>query len=280
LILALLAWQLYRRVLAKLRNITSHEARTAPGSVKESAEPVVMRDIKPVPPVKAYTRKDLASITRDFQGAMYLFMPIVYPFVIFLPALQGLRMITGVDLFVFAMLMVAMLVVMDAGMLVAGLLGIEDSGGSIIASLPVVPRDQAKGKLKIMCTVQLISSLLPIVLAAGVPEAIPLVIFFVGYCPVSVTVVMVTFAVKVRLFGKMRYKYVLDEAIVERKALKWVAILAIDCAILGGLLFLTVLVGPTIGTTGIAVMIAVVGIAGIVLVLSILNKMFPEMRAK
>ncbi|MEX2680968.1 MAG: hypothetical protein Q6373_005170 [Candidatus Sigynarchaeota archaeon] len=280
LILALLTWLLYRRVLGKLRSITSHAARTTPDAVKESTKILVVRDIKPVTPVKAFMRKDLASITRDFQGAIYLFMPLVYPFVIFLPSMQGLQSITGVDLFIFAMLLLVILVVMNAGMLVTGLLSIDDSGASIIASLPVIPRDQAKAKLKIICTVQLASSLLSIIFSVGVPEALPLMAFFLGYCPVSVTVAMVTFAAKVRLFGKMRYKYVLDEVNVERKALKWVAILGIDSALLGGLFFLTIFAGPVAGTWGIVLMISAAGGIGFVLILSILNAMFPKMQAK
>jgi hypothetical protein len=242
LFLVILLWLLCRRVLNRLRNITSHQARMEPTRVKERAEPITVRDIKPIPPVKAYTRKDLTSLTRDFSGAMFLFMPLVYPFVIFLPAAQGLRVITGVNLSIFIMLLLMMLSVMSAGMLVSGLLGLEYSGASIIASLPVIPRDQAKAKLKIICTVQLVSSLLPMVLSVGISELIPLIPFFLGYSLLSIDIAMITFAAKLRLFGKLRYKYVLDEANMERKPLKWIAILGLDVAILGGMFLLTVLV--------------------------------------
>ncbi len=276
LILAALLWLLYRRVLAKLRNITSHQARTAPTGVKEPAGLTTVRDIKPVTPVKAYTRKDLTSLMRDFSGAMFLFMPLVYPFVIFLPAAQGLRMITGVNLSIFIMLLLMVLAVMSAGMLVTGLLGLEDSGASIIASLPVIPRDQAKAKLKIICTVQLVSSLLPLVLSVGVPELVSLIPFFLGYGLLSIDIAMITFAAKVRLFGKLRYKYVLEEVNTARKPLKWAAILGLDVAILGGMFMLTILVGDTIGTVGILVAIVVVASAGFVLALYVLNKLFPR----
>jgi hypothetical protein len=283
LILVVLLWQLYRRVLAKVRNITSYQSRTEPPHVKEPigpAGPVTMRDIKPVTPVKAYIRKDLASLTRDFQGAMYLFMPIVYPFVIFIPASQGMRVITGVDLFIYVFLFLMMLTVMNAGMLVTGLLSMEDSGASIIASLPVIPRDQAMAKLKIICTVQLVSTLLPLVVFVGIPEFMPLVPFFLGYCLISIIIAMVMFAAKVRLFGKLRYKYVLDEANVERKALKWFAIICLDISILGGTLILAMLVGTALGTAGIMFVIVVVGGAGFVLAMYLLNRMFPKLPAR
>ncbi len=276
LILVLLLWLLFRRVLSRLRNITSHQARTEPTHTKKPTGPVVVRDIKPVSPVKAYTRKDLTSLTRDFSGAMFLLMPLVYPFVIFLPTLQGMRVITGADLYIFVTLFLMMLVVMDAGMLVSGLLGLEDSGASIVASLPVIPRDQAIAKLKVICTVQLASSLLPVVLLVWIPELRHLIPFFLGYSLLSVDIAMITFAAKVRLFGKLRYKYVLEEVNVGRKPLKWSAILGMDAAILVGTLLLTMLVEPIVGTTGIVATIVVVGGIGFVLAYYFLNKMLPR----
>ncbi len=277
-ILVILLCLLYRRVLSKLRNITSHQARTEPPRAKEPALPVVLREIKPVTPVKAYIRKDLTTLTRDFSGAMYLFMPLVYPFVVFIPALQGMRALTGLDLYIFITIFLMMLVVMDAGMLVAGLLAMEDSGASIVASLPVIPRDQAKAKLRIICMVQVVSSLLPLVLAAFIPELVPLVPYFLGYCLLSTDVALITFTVKVRLFGRLRYKYVLDEVNVEKKALKWTAIFCLDAGILGGMLLLTIFLETLIGIAGIVVLIVVVGSTGLVVALCFLNKMFPKVR--
>lgn len=277
-ILVILAWLLYRRVLAKMRNITSCKGRVAQAVTSTPAGPVVVRDIQPVSPVTAYVRKDIAALTRDFQGAMYLFMPLVYPFVIFLPAAQGMRVITGIDLYVYTMIFLAMLVVMTSGMLVSGLLGMEDSGASIVASLPIIPRDQATAKLRIICTVQLASSGLPMVLALWMPEIVPLVPFLLSYCLLSLAIVLLMFAVKVRLFGKMRYKYVLEEANVERKALKWGAVLGLGGGIAGGLLLAAKLGGVAMGASGITTMIAIVGGAGVGFALAWLNRMFPTSR--
>jgi len=63
--------------------------------------------------------------------------------------------------------------------------------------------DQATAKLKVICTVQLASSLLPVVLLVWIPELRHLIPFFLGYGLLSVDVAMITFAAKVRLFGKL-----------------------------------------------------------------------------
>ncbi|MBN2151296.1 MAG: hypothetical protein JW839_07625 [Candidatus Lokiarchaeota archaeon] len=272
-----MVWRLYRRVLAKLRNVTSHQARTG-APAQAPAGSTTVRDIIPVPPVKAYKRKDLASLTRDFQGAMYLFIPVVLPFITFLPSMQGMQAMAGVDLYFFISIFLVMLVVMDAGMLVSGLLGIEDSGASIAASLPVVPRDQVKAKLGIMCPLQLASTLIPLLFVIGFHDFPLLAAFFLGLCLVSVAVAMLTLATKVRLFGKMRYKYVLDEANVERKTLKWLAIVCMDAAIAIGLLVMVMVVGGSCGAVGVVIAVFVAGGAGLALALVILDRMFPRLR--
>ncbi len=281
-LLVLLTWRLYRVVLMKMRNLTSLQARIEPLAVQKMPErvDVEIRPIKPVSPVKALTRKDITSLTRDFQGFLLLFFPLVFPFVIFLQATgpQGNLSWLGSNVFIYNFLLIFMilLTIMDAIMLVSGLLGIEDSGASILACLPVVPRDQAKAKLKIICTVQLVASLLPLVVFAGEPEIALIIPLFLGFCPLGMSIVLMTFVTKIYLFGQMRYKYALEEVNQGRKALKWAAIVGLDGAILLGLLVLFFFHGDLITPVGIAEILALSGIACLCPVVWALNRMFPK----
>ncbi|OLS15211.1 MAG: hypothetical protein RBG13Loki_1177 [Promethearchaeota archaeon CR_4] len=277
-ILILLTWLMYRLVLKKLRNLTSHQGRIESLTPQKSTQPTEIRPIVPVSPVKAFTRKDISSLTRDFQGFLFILFPLIFPFIMFLQAPTGTSV--GEDtmfLFGFLLVFAIMITVMNSGWLVSALLSMEDSGASILASLPVVPRDQVTAKLKIICTLQLVSSLLPLVIFAGDPQIFLLLQLFLGYCPLGMAIVLLTFALKIRLFGKMRYKYVLEEANPNRKALKWVAMLGLDTVILLGILYLVFSVGDIVGSVGMIVILAGSGGIGLLVVRWLINLMCPKM---
>ncbi len=282
-LLVILTWRLYRLVLVKMRSLKSHQARIEHLVVQKMPERLETRPIKIVSPVKAYTRKDIASLTRNFQGALYLFFPLVFPFVIFLQASgpnNGSLGWLGEEVFIYnyVLIFLILLTIMNAVMLITGVLGIEDSGASILASLPVIPRDQVKAKIMIICTVQLASSLLPMVVFAGQPEIGFLIPIFLAYCPLGMAIVMLTFVTKIHLFGKMRYKYVLEEVNQDRKAWKWVAIVGLDGTLLLGLFVLFFFGGDLITPVGIVAILATSGGAGLPIVLWALNRICPKIK--
>lgn len=282
-ILAIVTWRLYLRVLSKLRNITSHQARMELFAVQKPVGSVQQMDkITPVSPVKAFSRKDIASLTRDFRGAMYLFMPLIYPFLFILPSIYPLSagLITGVQIYIYLLIFMTMLTLLSACMLVSGLLSMEDSGTSIMASLPVIPRDQAKAKLKLICVIQFISSMIPLAISAGLPDIASVALFYFSYCIVSIDIVLLTFVTKVGLFGKLRYKYVLEEANVNRKVQKWLAIVCFDGAVLVGLIIVTINVGFMVSVGGMLLVLSCFGSALLVLLLLVFNKMFPRIDLK
>jgi hypothetical protein len=285
-LLVLLIWRLYRAVLNKLRNLTSHQARVASLANQQHPSQLVIRPIQPVPPTKAFIRKDLAALMRDLSGSMFLLMPLVLPFVMFLPAsFSGPESSLswtggGVGLYSYLFIYLLMLTVMDAGMLVSGILGIEDAGASIMASLPVVPRDQAKAKMKLIGIIALVSHLLPLVVHAGTAEFLQLIPYFLCYSLVGMAIVFLTIAMKVRLFGKMRFKYVVEEVNFDRKVLKWVAIYGLNILLLLGMLFLMIFAGETLTAEGILLVFTTGGASGLVAVFWWLHRMFPKLSAR
>ncbi len=281
LLLVILIWRLYRVVLRKLRNLTSQQTRDAARPDQKRPNQREIRPITPVSPVKAFFRKDIAALSRDLQGMIYLFMPILFPFVMFLQATgpDAIERVTegGIaGLYGYLLGFLVMISVMNAGMLISGVLSIEDSGASIMASLPVLPRDQVKAKMKIIGFVNFISHLLPMVIMVGTPQIAHLIPFFLSYCLVGMAIAFLTLGIKVRLFGKMRYKYVVEEVNVNRKVWKWVAIFGLDSVLLLVLFFLVISMGVTLTANGILVLIAVSGSVGLLAVLWWLHRMFPK----
>ncbi|GAG97476.1 unnamed protein product, partial [marine sediment metagenome] len=136
-------------------------------------------------------------------------------------------------------------------LLVAGMLRLDESGSSTLASLPLVPRDQAKGKLIIMLLIQGISlSLIAIVLTILTRSA-GVLLLILGTIPISWTLLLFVFEMNIRLFGRLKYKYVLEEINSRHKVLKWISIVGADIGvcififILGITFFFTLGIIPT-----------------------------------
>ena len=276
--LVIIIWRLYKVVLGNLQNLTSHQIRVTSASTTPLAPAREGRPILPVTAVKAFLRKDVASLSRDFQGMLYLLMPFVYPFIMFLPTINqaGNRSLTTIEFFGFLFMFLIMITVMNAGMLVAGLLSLEDSGASIIAALPIVPRDQAKAKLIILCTIQAISSLIPIFLVWNLPNAFELILLLQSFCLIGLTIAIFTFILKIRLFGKMRYKFVVEEVMISHKVAKWFAIITIDVVILLGLWFFLFFLADILTTVVLYVTFTIMGGGGILAMMWTFNRMFPK----
>ncbi|MFX1324262.1 MAG: hypothetical protein ACFE8N_04850, partial [Promethearchaeota archaeon] len=170
----------------------------------------------------AYIRKDLVSSTRDIQSFMFIFFPIVYP-VIMIFSMIGLFnelsfsieviMITWSILLIFYLIIPILLVV--------GFLNIEESGSSISASLPIIPRDQVKAKLYLMLSIQGISLILTSTILAFLISSLLVIVLFVTTLPIAWTFLLLMLALKVKFFGQMNYKYVIEEVNKRNKPGKW-----------------------------------------------------------
>ncbi len=98
----------------------------------------------------------------------------------------------------------------------------EDTGASILSSLPIRTRNQAKGKLLLLGSIQTTSFFLPLILFIGNPEFLNYVFSFISFYPVVLTLLLSMFQMKIRFFGRMKYKFVVEEFIPEKKVTKWI----------------------------------------------------------
>ena len=222
----LLTFFTYRRALRAMRTVTSSaslEAKHSSSSKKISEKPIEVL-IEPRTPIKAYIRKDLSTATRDIQTFMFIIMPLVFPLMVLIPILissTGLGE-SFLDDYVVIWAFVTLYQPMISMMLTSGFLNMEDTGASILSSLPISTREQAKAKLLLMGSIQTISFFLPIVMFVGNPEFLSYLWTFISYYPVVLTLLLSMFQMKIRFFGRMKYKFVVEEFTPEKKVTKWI----------------------------------------------------------
>ena len=97
--------------------------------------------IKAKSPIIAYIRKDLSIATKDIQMLMFILMPIILPTVMVFSIL-GSAGTEVVEDFLILWTIVIIYFPIIALMLIAGFLNVEDSGASVLASLPLNPRNK------------------------------------------------------------------------------------------------------------------------------------------
>jgi len=244
----LLTYFTYKSALRTMRTVTSSsslEAKQSSSSKKISKKPIVVL-IEPRTPIKAYIRKDLSTATRDIQTFMFMIMPLIIPFMMLIPLLTtstGLGESFLEDYIVIWTLATLYQPIISM-MLTSGFLNMEDSGASILSSLPINTRDQAKAKLLLVGLIQTISYFLPLIVFIPNPDFLSYLFSFISYYPVVLTLLLSMFQMKIRFFGRMKYKFVVEEFTPEKKVTKWFIMIVVQILIflafnsLGGILLL------------------------------------------
>jgi len=280
----LLTYFTYTRALRAMRTVTSSaslDAKQSSASKIISKKPIKVL-IEPRSPIKAYIRKDLSSATRDIQTFMFIIMPLVLPFITLIPLLMTPTGLTDSfnEGFIMVWAMATLYQPMISMMLTSGFLNMEDSGASILSSLPINTRNQAKAKLLLLGSIQTISFFLPIILFIGNPDFLSYLFSFISYYPVVLILLLSMFQMKIRFFGRMKYKFVVEEFTPEKKVTKWIIMGAVQYLIyfafnfLGGILLL--FFGQSIMFLGTFIG----GILALGVLLLSFNSMFPKVLGK
>jgi hypothetical protein len=94
--------------------------------------------------------------------------------------------------------------------------------------------------------------------------------------PLGIIFGLIAIEVKVRLFGKLRYHYVLEEINGEKKIQKWIAVLLTDLGLLGVLLISASVLNSNLSYATILCLLEEAGAAAILVV--VFNRMFPRIK--
>ncbi|MFX0105982.1 MAG: hypothetical protein ACFE75_10890, partial [Candidatus Hodarchaeota archaeon] len=267
-----LTWVLFKIAQRALNSAISTEIKTEKVEKRE-----IKIEIKPISSIKAYLRKDLVSSTRDIQSFMFVFFPILYPLIMIFSMLGlfiELTFSTEVILLLWSILLLFYLIIPI--MLVVGFLNIEESGSSTLASLPIVPRDQAKAKLILILSIQGLSLILSSIILTFLINSFIVIVLLLITLPIAWTFLLLIFLLKIKFFGQMKYKYVIEEVNKRNKPLKWIIMILSNFGLYsvivttGGILFLS------FGIIITLVFLGVIGLLGLTIMIFTFTRMFPK----
>ncbi len=274
----LITWGTYKVAIRNLISATSAEVKgIKAGELFIVPEEEIQVEIKTKSPLKSYIQKDLITASRDFQTLMFLIMPIVIPiFMIFSfvgPIGSDLSSQTGI-MITWSIILIFSIIV--PAMLISGLLNMDESGATILASLPVIPRDQANAKLILMSVIQLMSFTILTVVLTIITNSILLLVLFLATIPIVWVFLFLMFEMKMRLFGKMKYKYVIEELNKEHKVVKWILMFLVQIGLYFVISILSFTLFNIFGIEGTALGLFIIGMIGFMSLVFVFTKMFPK----
>lgn len=277
-IFILITWGTYKVAIRNLISATSAEPKgIKAGELFILPEEEIQVEIKTKSPLKSYIQKDLITASRDFQTLIFLIMPIIIPLIMIFsitgPIGEDISSPTGIMITWSGILIFSIIV---PAMLISGLLNMEESGATTLASLPVIPRDQAKAKLILMSVIQLISFTLLTVVLTIITNSILLLVLFLATIPIVWIFLFLMFEMKMRLFGKMKYKYVIEELNKEHKVVKWILMLLVQIGLYFVISILSFTLFIIFGIEGTALRLFIIGMIGFMSLVFVFTKMFPK----
>ncbi len=230
-------------------------------------------EIKTTSPIKAYIKKDIKSIIRDPQSFMMLLMPMIFPFIFIFSGFAAVISESNEIIEIYTIIILNLFICsITPGIIISGLLNIEETGSSTVSSLPIIPRDQAKAKLVIIIVIQLIGFIIPPIIASIFLQNGMIAMITLCTLPLSFIFVLVLFEMKFSLFGKMKYKYIIEELYKERKVRKWILMILTN---LGLVLLNLILLFLSFNFLIYALIALIVGITGLIVLGFGFNMMFP-----
>jgi len=269
----LITGSIFRKAVKTLRHVIYFEPKRFSVGAPSTVKPV---KVEVVSPVRAFIKKDLSFATRDYQTLMYLIMPLILPIMSVFAVTSASTSRPDFDYLILFGIN-AFYLLLGAVMITYGLTSVESSGASVLASLPVVVRDQALGKIFIMLVVTLIASLIPCVFVFNKIPFDQVVALLVVSLPLGPIFGLIGLEMRALLFGKLKHQYILEEFNRDFKILKWIAIGIVECSVIG--VISVVLLTMTLLGANLASLVipCLLGEGGTIAILAIIfNKMFPK----
>jgi hypothetical protein len=237
LLYAIIIYFIVRKALNTLRNISSPDIKR----FDPKREKTILQDIsiKSSTPTRAYMKRDISIITRETQQIMMLIMPIMIPVYTAILGFTGaFTEILGNTGLTDLSIVLMGYVVMNTYVLCVSLTNIETGGETITASLPIDTRQQFKAKLPYFFSTIILASLLAVLFLIGTPIFYPTLFLVLALLPSFPLIGIATMLFKVRLFGKLKHKYVVEEINQKHKVLKHIVGFLFSAAIMAILLYM------------------------------------------
>jgi hypothetical protein len=275
----ILIWWIYNKSIKRLDPIIfSRYKPIKKSSLSDNASLLVK--IKTTSPIIAYLRKDLIIIARDLKAFTSLIMPIIISFVFtFTYSFINIGGIALLDReIILNWLFFVGFNIIISGIIVTGILNIEEANEIIRVSLPIIPRDQAKAKLIVIFLIQTLAVISPILLFITNPALIDVLMTFLGILPFTWLLLFVMFEMRIKFFSRMKNYYVTEETFPENKTIKWIMIYITVYLLFICIFSALVNIYFTEGIMSVILFSIVVIIIGYVITIFFFNKLFPDIR--
>ncbi|MFX1308423.1 MAG: hypothetical protein ACFE8C_01880, partial [Promethearchaeota archaeon] len=186
--------------------------------------------LKIISPLWAYIRKDLIIASRNLKIFLSLVMPIVIGFIFtFTYNNTNLGGVTPFQInFIFNTFVLIGFNIIISGMIVNGLLSMEEAGTAILASLPLIPREQANAKLILIFLIQTIAVIAPPLMYIGTNFFFNSLITALWALPFVLVLLFIMLELRIYLFGKSKHFFVIEEILPEKRIGKWLVIFVIE----------------------------------------------------
>ncbi|MBA7582958.1 hypothetical protein ES708_24896 [subsurface metagenome] len=266
---------IFRKALRLLSNVITVRSKSYnENAVKTTVEDVI---IKTTTPASAFFKKDKQMASRDIQMFMIILMPILLPLIGL--ATSGFIDIGSIEGFGVVFIMNVFYFVMSGVIIIYGILTVESTGATINASLPIVVRDQVNAKIKWVFLILITASLIPLIFYISKDNFLEFLILTLIFTPFGVITAIMSLELKIWLFGKMKYKYVIEEVNIKHRFLKWILICILAYIIYVGAMIILVYyqVIPTENylASMATILLPVEACIGVILYY-FYNKMFPK----
>jgi len=275
----ILIWWIYNKSIKRLDPIIFSRYKPIKKSSLSDNTSLLVK-IKTTSPIIAYLRKDLIIIARDLKAFMSLIMPIIISFVFTFS--YSFINIGGIALLdreiILNWLFFVGFNIIISGIIVTGILNIEEANEIIRVSLPIIPRDQAKAKLIVIFLIQTLAVISPILLFITNPALIEVLMTFLGILPFTWLLLFIMFEMRIKFFSRMKNHYVTEEIFPENKTIKWTIIYITVYLLFICIFSALVNIYFTEGIMNVILFSIIVIIIGYVSTTLIFNKLFPDIR--
>jgi hypothetical protein len=227
-----LAVLVFRRAIRTLQDIASLDSKLVKRRTRK--KPILI-EVRVSKPTRAFIRRDMALITRELQTLTFMIMPIMIPITAALAyALDFTMGKTGIPALA---LYIVCFATFSTFFLIIGVTSIEAGGETITSSLPINIRDQMKAKLPFLFSTVPLMVMVAVLIQWKQALFMDILLMTVVQLPAIFIIGMIGLLLKIRLFGKFKYKYVIEEVKTDYKIIKYLSVLVVMFVLTLGFLF-------------------------------------------
>ncbi len=253
-----------------------------PLAKEEIKEEKTQIKIKTYPPLLAFLRKDLTAASHDIKVFLSLIMPIILS-CIFTFSFNSSNINTPIiierDIIVYSLGLLIFFPIISS-MLVYGITSIDISGETVLAALPINPRDRAKAKLVLMLILQTIALFAPTLLFVLSPKFSNFFLATLISLPFVWIFLIFTFELKIFYFNKFRNRYTIGEINIENRIFKWALIVSIQYILIFWMLSFILIFYRNLQYQPISIFYGITTLVSIIFGTWVFNKMFPIIHKK